>query len=85
MENISKFFGIFKNKAVEHIQNRMVICDAVKTIAGQDITPENITIKNHVIQIKGSQGLKNEIFIKKNALMSFINKRAPNFKVVDIK
>lgn len=85
MENISKFFGIFKNKAVEHIHNRMMICEAVKTVTGQEITPEDITLKNGTIQIRGSQGLKNEIFIKKRALLDFIGGRALNFKPIDIK
>ena len=85
MENISKFFGIFKNKAVEHIHNRMVICEAVQKVTGQEIRPEDITLKNGVVQIRGSQGLKNEIFIKKKALLDTIAGKALNFKPLDIK
>ncbi|MES3031462.1 MAG: hypothetical protein V4697_03560 [Patescibacteria group bacterium] len=84
MENISKFFGIFKNKAVEHIHNRSVICEAFKKLLDQDMQAEDITIKDGVIKIKGSQGLKNEIYIKKKPLLDYIQGRAVNFKPIDI-
>ena len=63
----------------------MVVCDAFKSILKQDIQPEDITVKHFVVSVRGSQGLKNEMFIKKKALLDYIARKAINFKVTDIK
>ncbi len=72
MFNIADFLEKFK----KFDQNKTVrtenIINSVEKIIGIKIDKKNITIKNGVLYIQGSPTLKQEIFLKKENLLTLI-------------
>ncbi len=84
MKEISKFFDKFRSVAVKELKKRETLCVIIYKFTKQNIDIKDITIKNSIISIKGSQGLKSEIFLKKSKILEQILKET-NIKIVDIK
>ena len=84
MKEISVFLNKFKNVAVKEIKKRDTICSIILKITKQDIDIKDISIKNGIIIIKGNQGLKSEIFLKKNSILKTIKKDV-DANIFDIK
>lgn len=83
MKEISSFFDKFKNTALKELNKREIIISSIYKATKQSIDIKDISIKQGILYIKGDQGLKSEIFLKKNAILSAINKGS--IKIVDIK
>lgn len=84
MKSIGLFFDKFKNSALKEIKKREVICRAIFEATKHKIEEKDISIRNCVIEIKGNQGLKSELFMKKKALLEAISSRIQE-KIIDIK
>ncbi len=84
MKSIGLFFDKFKNTALKEIKKREVICGAIYEATGSKIEEKDISIKDCVITISGSQGLKSELFMKKKVILDQISKRSPE-KIIDIR
>lgn len=84
MKGISIFFDKFKNTALKELNKREVIINSIYKITKNKIDIKNISIKNGVVLIKGNQGLKSELFLKKDMILDQI-KKDTDIKVIDIK
>ncbi len=84
MKSVASFFDKFKNTALKEIKKRESICQAIFEATNYKIEERDITIRDCVITIKGNQGLKSELFMKKKAILNSISKRVSE-KIVDIK
>lgn len=78
MKEIGQFLGKFNSVALKEIRKREVICEIIKNIIKQDIKIEDISFSNKTIKIKGSAIFKNQILIKKDALLKEIGKKLSN-------
>ncbi len=74
MKGIDNFFNKFNNIALKELHKREVICMEIEKITKQKIEIKDISIKNRTITVKGSQGFKSEIFLKKKVLLDIISK-----------
>ncbi len=83
MKGISIFFDKFNNIALKELKKREIICQAIYKSTKQIIELEEISIKEGVVSVKGDQGLKSEIFLKKKSIIDILLKS--NIKIVDIK
>ncbi len=84
MKGISIFFDKFRGVALKELHKREVICKSIEKITKQSIDMKDITIKDGLISIKGNQGLKSEIFLKKKTILEKISKDI-DIKILDIK
>ncbi len=82
MKGINHLFENIKSKATQEVQKRSYISELIKKEIGQEIPIENISFKDGVLFIKTSSIIKNQIFIKKNHLLSLITKK---IDIVDIR
>ena len=83
MKEISEFFGKFRNVALKELNKREVICSVIEKVVHQKIEINDIELKNGTIVIRGNQGLKSEIFLKKKTILDMFAKN--NINIVDIK
>ena len=74
MKRIGGFFEKFKGVALKELHKREMIQISIKKITKQDIEIKDIGIREGVITIKGNQGLKSEIFLKKKVILDLISK-----------
>lgn len=84
MKSVGSFFDKFKNTALKEIKKRESICQAIYEATGCKIEERDISIRECVITIKGNQGLKSELFMKKKTILEFLSKKISE-KIVDIK
>ncbi|MEK7463736.1 MAG: hypothetical protein AAB610_01285 [Patescibacteria group bacterium] len=84
MKSIGLFFDKFKNSALKEIKKREAICSAIYEATGCKVEEKDISIKDCVIRINGSQSFKSELFMKKKIIIDLISKKIPE-KVVDIR
>jgi len=61
-----------------------IILEGVKTEIGIDIDKKNITVSGGIVYIKTSPIIKNEIFMKKEKIISII-KEKQTIKIADIR
>lgn len=71
MFNINQFLEKFKQFGNNEIVLRQTVKQGIFEIVGVEIDPKTISYKNTIITIKGSSLLKNEIFMKKKALLDY--------------
>lgn len=83
MKGISGFFDKFKNVALKELKKREVIISTIASATGHTLDMKDISIKNEIILIQGSQALKSEIFLKKKKILERISSEGLSF--VDIK
>ncbi len=85
MKNIGGFFDKFKSKVAGEVQNRVAVIEAIKKHTGEELKMGDITLSVGVVRIKGGQGLKNEIFIKKSLILKDINSKTKALQISDIR
>lgn len=83
MKGISSFFDKFKNVALKELQKREVIVDIILKTTKQPIAIEDIVFREGLVTIKGNQGMKSEIFLKKKLILEAIAKKG--IRIIDIK
>lgn len=78
MFNISGFFERFKQVEMKEIGRRLAIAETVKKHTQIDLVPEKITFQSAKIIISASPIEKNQIFMKKTAILAEVcQKLAP--------
>jgi hypothetical protein len=75
MKGINHLFEKVKSSAVREVQKRSLVSELIKKEVGQEVPIENISFKEGVLFIKTSSIIKNQIFIKKNKLISLVSKK----------
>ncbi len=84
MYGIGNFFDKFKKGAVNELYKKEIISEIILIVIKEKIDIKDITIKNKIIYIRGNQGLKNEIFIKKEKIINLIVSKISE-NIIDIK
>jgi hypothetical protein len=85
MFNIGSFFEKFQNAAVKEVRRRDIVAKAVEKAVGATVDAGDISFNNKIIQIKGSPGLKNQIFMKKEAILSLVRAELPEAVIDDLR
>ncbi|MEI6057799.1 MAG: hypothetical protein WCQ60_02390 [bacterium] len=85
MFNIGSFFEKFNNAALREIKRRDVVARAIEKNIGAAIDVKDISFNDKIIQIKGAPGLKNQIFMKKEAILSMVRAELPGAIVTDLR
>ncbi len=80
MKSLGSFFERFNSIAIKEIQKRVFISELLKKEIGIEIPIENINIVGFSIKIKGSAIEKNQIYIKKQELITEILLNIKNIK-----
>lgn len=76
MDKISEFLNKYKKLIKSDKDLKEVISLTIKEKIGTEVGPDQISIRNRAVYIKGEAGLKNEIFLKKSLLLKEINEKA---------
>ena len=84
MLNISSFLEKFSKGIVLHNTYKKQIVDIIEEYTQIDIPTKHLEIKNGVVMVKASPGIKNKIFIYKKKILEDIAKVLPP-KIVDIR
>jgi hypothetical protein len=86
MFNISEFFKKIQNKQTQGLFVRQVVSDSIKKYAQFSASPEQIEYNSTTIILKNiSSAQKSNIFIKKQQIISEINRQQSILFVTDIK
>ena len=85
MNGIGQFFDGFRNKALIQINNHSRIVEIIKKHTKVQIEIKDISISNGVINIKSNQTMKNEIYIKKEAILKELKGWVKGITIVDLK
>jgi hypothetical protein len=85
MFNIGSFFEKFQNAALKEIKRRDAVARAIEKIVGAVVDVKDISFNDKIIQIKGAPGLKNQIFMKKEAILSKIRAELPGTVITDLR
>jgi ppGpp synthetase/RelA/SpoT-type nucleotidyltranferase len=72
MFNISGFLEKFKKFDQNRTLQTENIIKSIEDVVGVRIDKKNIVIKNGILRIQGSPALRQEIFLKKEHLLSLI-------------
>ncbi len=84
MFNISSFLEKFsKNLKSTEVFNKQIL-EIIEKQTQIKISPEDLEIKNYIINIKSSPAVKNKLFIYKETILKEISTSLP-IKIVDIK
>jgi len=83
MFDIAKYLEKFTVLSNSRHFSRDSVCDAVKEICGVTLNPKDVEVKESVARIKEKPIFKNEIFLKKAKIISFL-KEKKNINIVDI-
>ena len=84
MKLVKTFFDKFNNSAIKEIKRRTDITEIIKTESGVVIPIENISFVAKSIKLKLSSIEKNQVFIKKQKIISSIKTKLPNLNIDDI-
>lgn len=84
MFNISDYLGKFKNLGQGEKQLKEIVSGVLKEIVGVDILPANISVKNGIVGLKTTPGIKGAIFIKKEEILARI-KGKTTLIVIDLR
>jgi len=86
--NIGGFFDKFKNAELKEIGLRQIIVDVIAKNTGAKLDIKEIALKNKIIRIQGGSAvnpaLRNQIFMKKELILSEIRAQLPGFIVSDL-
>ena len=85
MFNIGSFFEKFNNAALKEIKKRDVVARAIEKTVGATVDVKDISFNNKIIQINGGPGLKNQIFMKKQVILTIIQAELPGIVVTDLR
>ncbi len=85
MKGIGNFFDKFKNKALAQIGNLTTIIEILKKHTGVEFDTKDISISNGTLTIRASAAFKNEIYIKKQAILRDLSQRVQGIVINDIK
>ena len=85
MFNIGSFFERFNAVAAKEIKTREIIARAIEKYTTANVDIKEIQFRNKIIHIRTNPGLKNQIFIKKEAILSEIRKEMPQAIVTDLR
>ncbi len=83
MKEVSGFFDKFNNLALKELNKRDKISSIIQKLTKQKINYADINLKEGILAIKGNQLLKSEIYMKKQQIISLLNKEG--IKIKDIK
>lgn len=75
MLNIARFLEKFKKISLDKESQKQIVIDVLKTF---NIPVVDVTIKNKVVKVNASSLVKNQIYMKKSAILQ----KLPN--IVDI-
>ena len=85
MFNINKYLERFsKNISSTEIQKKQ-ISEIVEKHTHINILLEDVEIKNYILYIKSSPGVKNKIFIYKEKILEEISSLISSIKIIDIR
>ncbi len=84
MINIEKFLDKFTKNVNSSENQKKVILEIIKKYTEINLSSKDIEIKNYILYITASPGVKNKLFIYKNVILEEIS-LIPNIKIVDIK
>jgi hypothetical protein len=85
MFNIGSFFEKFNNAALKEIKKRDVVARAIEKTVGAVVDVKDISFNNKIVQINGAPGLKNQIFMKKEAILSIVRAELPSLIITDLR
>lgn len=85
MKGIGNFFDKFRNKALAQLEQYTVVIDVLKKHTNITFDVKDISILNGVATIKASAAFKNEIYIKKQAILKDLSQRLRGTVIYDIK
>ncbi len=85
MFNIGSFLGKFNSVALKEIKKREVVMRAIEKTIGTQIDIKDISFNNKTIQINGGPGLKSQLFMKKEAILSQIRTELPNLVIDELR
>jgi len=83
MFNIAQYLEKFKQLSVSRNFLRDSVVEAIKEVCKIEINSKNIDFKDGILRIKEKPIIKNEIFLKKNKILDFLNTKIQG-KVKDI-
>lgn len=83
--NINLFLEKFKNLTPPDDFLRVQIVEAAREVAGVAIRKEDVRIQNRIVFITTTPIAKNELYIKKTALLERLKTLAPKGEIVDIR
>ena len=84
MLDISNFFKRVQGTILAEVHTREVIVKAIERSIGIALSVNDIEFKRKVIRVKASPIIKNQLFIKKAAILEEIKKNLPNSIVTDL-
>ncbi|MDB5259675.1 MAG: hypothetical protein JWO73_883 [Candidatus Taylorbacteria bacterium] len=84
MFNIGGFFQKFKSLELEDFRKRSIVIDAIKKRTNIDLRPQDIKFEQGRVRLSISSLEKNEIFMKKAALVADIQALLDKPKISDI-
>lgn len=85
MFNISFFLEKF-SKNIKNIEfYKEEIINIIKKQTELSLETDLIEIKDYIVYVKSSPGVKNKIFIYKDKILENISVSMPNLKIVDIR
>ncbi len=84
MFSIDKFLDKFSKTILSSENTKTVIIEIINKHTGIVISKEDFEIKNYIVVINSSPGVKNKIFINKEKIITDILKETSE-KIVDLK
>lgn len=85
MEGIGKFFDRFKNKALVQVGNLTTVLEILKKHTGVNFSVSDVVISKGTLTIKASPAFKNEVYIKKQAILKDLAQKIQGTVISDIK
>ena len=85
MFNIGSFFEKFNNAALKEIKKRDVVVKAIEKAVGVTIDVKDISFNNKTIQINAAPGLKSQLFMKKESILSMVRIGLPGLIITDLR
>ncbi len=67
--NVGSLLARYEKLFDSHIKDKDLVCMVLKEEVGINVSPEAISIKDHVVRISAGFALKNEIFLKKTKIL----------------
>ncbi len=85
MFNISSFLGKFSKDVVSLEQTKINILEIILKQTQITLTLDQIEIKNCILHIAASPGVKNKVFMFKSRILDDIVKQINSEKIIDIR
>ena len=80
MFNISNYLEKFKRIYESETAKKEAVISVIKEVVGITLKPESVTLKEGVLQIKASPLVRNEINMKKPAILAGFSRKDINIK-----